>query len=61
MVSTAVGYLVALHAEEVAADQRLNVNTIGSINGRGVFWVRIVADEYGTQDIMLQNMSTAMR
>ncbi len=63
MVSTAIGFLVALHVhtEEVTPGQRLNVKVIGSISGRGVFWVRIMADDCDMQDIKLMNISVAMR
>ena len=45
---------------EVKVDDKIAVIAIGQLNPQGVFWVRMLPDPSNLQEIMLQNISTAI-
>ena len=52
--------LMLEHREEVKEGEEMHVSVIGSLNRKGRFWVRILPDDNGLQDIMLQNLSNTI-
>lgn len=52
--------LMLEHRKEVEEGQEMRVSVIGSLSNEGRFWVRILPDESGLQDVMLQNLSNTI-
>lgn len=52
--------LMLEHREEVSVGEEMSVSVIGSMNMKGCFWLRILPDAAGLQDIMLQNISSTI-
>ena len=52
--------LVLEHRGEVEEGDQMKVSVIGSLSKEGRFWVRILPDDGGIQDVMLQNLSNTI-
>ena len=48
------------HRREVEEEQEMKVSVIGSLSNKGKFWLRILPDDSGLQDVMLQNLSNTI-
>lgn len=48
------------HRSEVEVGEEARVSVIGSLAEEGQFCVRILSDDSGLQDIMLQNLSNSI-
>ena len=40
--------------------EQVLVSAVGGMSAQGVFWVRVLPDETGLQDVMLQNIATTI-
>lgn len=61
VVKQAISFLISLHTEELVPGAKVSVNVVGTVSPRGSFWLRLVAEDCGVQEVMLQNVSLAMR
>ena len=52
--------LMLEHRAEVKAGEEMSVSVIGSLSNSGHFWVRLLPDDAGLQDVMLQNLSNSI-
>ena len=52
--------LLLEHRKEVEQGEEMSVSVIGSISKEGLFWLRILPDVDGLQDVMLENISNAI-
>ena len=53
--------LMLEHREELKPGEKTRASVIGSMNAHGHFWVRPLLDDSRSQEIMLLNLSNAMR
>lgn len=56
----ATASLMLEHRREVEEGEETRVSVIGSLRKDGMFWVRILPDNVGLQDVMLQNLSNTL-
>ena len=52
--------LMLEHRAEVKAGEEMSVSVIGSLSNSGHLWVRLLPDDVGLQDVMLQNLSNSI-
>lgn len=52
--------LMLEHRSEVQVGEDMRVSIIGSLTNLGQFWVRLLPDDAGLQDVMLQNLSNSI-
>ena len=56
----ATACLMTDYSDEVAQGDSVSVTAIGSIDQSGSFWMRLLPNRDGLQDIMLQNISNSL-